>query len=179
MLERQKWTDHQFHLGIDIGWTQNVLSRLEDAAVRIEQHCLNLNKIQLTEKIEDAWSIKEHIGHLTDLEELWIARFQEFHKKSKELVGADMSNQKTKASNHNQQSLDTLLNDFQTARKKLIEFYHTLNEESQQHQALHPRIKQLMRPVDLLFFIAEHDDHHITSIIEIKKYALHTTGKTI
>lgn len=169
MIKRQSWVDHTFQLGIDIGWTQNILSRVQDTSLRLEYHCKTLNDVQLSQRINNAWSIKEHIGHLTDLEELWSKRFQEFKEKHLELIMADMSNQKTAASNHNQHSLATLLDNFRTERKKLLSVYLALDEESQNHQIMHPRIKTLMRPVDLLFFIAEHDDHHITSISALKK----------
>jgi hypothetical protein len=32
---------------------------------------------------------------------------------------------------------------------------------------LHPRLKQSMRLVDHLYFVAEHDDHHMATIWEI------------
>ena len=169
MIQRQHWIDHKFNLGLDVGWTQNVLSRVQDTAIRLEHHCKNLSDEQLSSKTDDGWTIKEHIGHLTDLEDLWSGRFQEFTNGHKELVMADMSNQKTKTSNHNEQKLTDLLIHFNTERKKMLDVYNALDEKAQNHQAMHPRIKMLMRPVDLLFFVAEHDDHHITSIKEIIK----------
>jgi hypothetical protein len=32
------------------------------------------------------------------------------------------------------------------------------------HSLLHPRLKEPMRLVDHLFFVAEHDDHHLAWI---------------
>jgi hypothetical protein len=32
---------------------------------------------------------------------------------------------------------------------------------------MHPRLKQPMRLVDHLFFVAEHDDHHLALIREL------------
>jgi hypothetical protein len=34
--------------------------------------------------------------------------------------------------------------------------------------ALHPRLRQPMSVVDLCFFVAEHDDHHLRTIEELK-----------
>lgn len=167
MIERQQWVDHEFNLGIDIGWTENVMSRIRDTHIRIKHHCQDLSNEQLSQKVNGAWSIKEHIGHLTDLEELWIGRFNEFSKELLELSMADMSNQKTKTSNHNELAIDILLEEFTQERNKLIQVYENLSQKSQEHQAMHPRIKMLMRPVDLLFFVAEHDDHHIVSITKL------------
>jgi len=167
MIARQKWVDHKFNLGIDIGWTQNVLSRVQDTIIRLEYYCKDLSEEQLSGKINNAWSIKEHIGHLADLEELWAGRFKEFAEGNAALRAADMSNKKTKQSNHNNQSLKTLLNNFKRERGNLLNVFNALCEKTQNHQAMHPRIKMLMRPVDLLFFIAEHDDHHMVSINQI------------
>jgi hypothetical protein len=36
---------------------------------------------------------------------------------------------------------------------------------------LHPRLKTPMRLVDHLFFVAEHDDHHLAKIWELVKPA--------
>jgi hypothetical protein len=33
--------------------------------------------------------------------------------------------------------------------------------------ALHPRLKTPMRLLDLAFFVAEHDDHHLATISEL------------
>ena len=48
--------------------------------------------------------------------------------------------------------------------EKLIE----LNEEDVYKTALHPRLEQPMRTMDLFLFVAEHDDHHLARITAIK-----------
>ena len=35
--------------------------------------------------------------------------------------------------------------------------------------ALQPRLKTKIRVIDLVFFIAEHDDHHLARISELKR----------
>ncbi len=35
--------------------------------------------------------------------------------------------------------------------------------------SLHPRLNVQMRVVDMAYFVAEHDDHHICKIMEIVK----------
>jgi len=168
MPNREPWVNHKFNLGFDIGWTQNIMSRIKDTGIRIQHHTLGLTNERLSYKEGDKWSIKEHIGHLIDLEELWSNRFLQFQIFVPELVHADMSNQLTDQANHNDKSIQTLSEEFNNERQKLINTFHSLSDEALNHQALHPRIKELMRPVDLLFFIAEHDDHHITSISSLK-----------
>jgi uncharacterized damage-inducible protein DinB len=168
-MERQKWTAHIFNLNIDPGWTTNILTRVRDTEIRIEQYCKDLTDTQLSFRTEGAWSIKEHIGHLIDLEALHHQRVIEFGILKKELSAADMSNAKTEAANHNSKSLDILLGEFRKAREAFIYDFQMLPKVSLYHEAMHPRLKVLMKPVDLLFFVAEHDDHHLASIMELKR----------
>lgn len=167
MQERQEWVEHKFNLGINIGWSKNVLSRIKDTSIRIEHYVKNLTNEQLSFQENGKWSIKEHIGHLTDVEELWLNRFLQFEKGLPELVAADMSNKKTEKANHNASSIDQLIANFNTQREELILQFQKLSKETQMHQAFHPRLKMMMRPVDLLFFIAEHDSHHLVNIQDI------------
>jgi uncharacterized damage-inducible protein DinB len=166
-MKRQKWTDHIFNLGIDPGWTANVLTRVRDTEIRLKYYCKNLEDSQLSFKPEGAWSIKEHIGHLIDLEKLHHHRIKQFAALKTELSAADMSNAKTEAGDHNSRTLDALLTDFSKTRTDFITDFISLPDASLNHSALHPRLKIPMKPVDLLFFVAEHDDHHLATIIEI------------
>ena len=164
---RQKWVDHKFNLGIDNGWISNILCRVRDAEIRLSRYTWGLTDQQLSHREGAAWSIKEHIGHLTDLEPLWINRFRQFEKGLDELVAADMSNQKTQKADHNTQKIGKLLNDFKRERNELLAVFNGLSDKALKHRAMHPRIKTIMRPVDLLFFIAEHDDHHLATMKSI------------
>ena len=168
MMIRQKWFDHKFQLGIDPGWTENIMCRIKDAEMRIAFHVQGLSNAQLSTQVDNTWSIKEHIGHMIDLEILWMDRFNQFNKKVPELIPTDLENRKTHLANHNDQSIDALLTTFSKEREQLINTFNSLDPDALYHEALHPRLKMPMKPVDLLFFVAEHDNHHITSIIKIK-----------
>lgn len=168
MIKREPWVNHKFNLGIDIGWTQNIMSRISDTILRIQHHTSGLSDDQLSRIMDGKWSIKKHVGHLIDLEELWVNRFLQFEELVPELVYADMTNQKTEQADYNSQSIQSLIENFKYERQKLIDTYQSLSDKAIYHQAFHPRIKVLMRPVDLLFFVAEHDDHHITSMNALK-----------
>ena len=167
MIDRQKWIDHNFNLGIAVGWSKNIMSRLVYTEILLKHYVKNLTNGQLAQRTDNHWSIKEHIGHLSDLESLWLNRFEQFEQGLPELVAADMANQKTEKSNHNVLDIEVLIENFKINRQILLNKVKLFSEKTQNHMAFHPRIKTMMKPVDLLFFIAEHDNHHITSIIEI------------
>jgi hypothetical protein len=51
-----------------------------------------------------------------------------------------------------------------------MEFVRRLDEYDAtfvERTALHPRLKMKIRVIDLAFFIAEHDDHHLARISEL------------
>ena len=166
-MTRQPWTEHIFNLDIDPGWAGNVLTRVRDTEVRLQHYCKRLDDIQLSMKPGGAWSIKEHIGHLIDLEPLHHGRLKELEAFEKELTGADMSNAKTNAADHNTKSIENLLKEFSGLRHDFIGDFLATPEAAQKHAGMHPRLHVMMKPVDLMFFVAEHDDHHLASIREI------------
>src|SRR5687768_11893539 len=100
-MERAKWTDRRFVFDIPEGWLPNVLERLYGTAGRLIELTFGLSDEQASLKLEGRWSIKEHIGHLLDLEELHEGRIDDFKGRMDVLRAADMSNAKTEKAEHN------------------------------------------------------------------------------
>ncbi len=92
-MERTKWVDRKFSFDIPEGWLLNILTRLEGTIVRLKSLTTTLSDAQLSEKPNGEWSIKEHIGHLLDLEEIHLGRIYDFIDRKAILSAADMSNQ--------------------------------------------------------------------------------------
>ena len=80
-----------------------------------------------------------------------------------------MGNRKTYEADHNEKPVNVLLTAFRTKRLKFVERLEELDEEIVERTALHPRLNQPMRIIDMAFFTAEHDDHHIARIIALRK----------
>ena len=78
-----------------------------------------------------------------------------------------MSNAKTTLANNNSKPIAELFGLFFTARNSLINRIEKFDETRALLTALHPRLKQPMRLIDSLFFIAEHDDHELTKIRQL------------
>lgn len=166
-MKRTKWTERQFALGNPPGLMPNIIERLRGTPVRLRHMCKDLQVDDLQFKHGDAWSIKEHIGHLCDLEDLHEGRINDFMERKNPLRAADMSNEATYKANHNKETLDHLLKVFETKRQTLVKRLQRLDEDTQNYSSMHPRLKQDMRPVDMAFFTAEHDDQHLAIIREI------------
>ncbi len=111
----------------------------------------------------DGWSVKEHAGHLYDLEELWWKRLQDFLDRKEILSFADITNIKTKEAGHNGKSLEQLMQQFTMERQRMLEAVYYFDKLTLALTSIHPRL-QSMRLIDSLFFVAEHDDHHVTAI---------------
>ena len=81
-----------------------------------------------------------------------------------------MANADTYKASHNDYPISELLSHFRSTRAKFIHRLETIDERHLEKQALHPRLQQMITITDLLFFIAEHDVHHLTQIARLIKY---------
>jgi hypothetical protein len=166
-MQRTKWTDRKFSFDFPDGWLPNILERLRGTSARIKDITSSLSEEESIYKPNGKWSIKEHIGHLADLESLHEGRIDDFLARKQNLRAADMSNAKTNAANHNAKSITELVNNFTEFRNQFIVRLEKLDDETQKFESLHPRLQVMMRPIDVAFFTAEHDDHHLASMREI------------
>jgi hypothetical protein len=164
---RTRWTERKFSFDFPEGILPNIIERLAGTTARLKELVMQLSEAEAAEKLATAWSIKEHIGHLGDLEELHDGRITDFLLRKPSLRAADMSNRKTYQSNHNKKSNEQLILEFSTRRNHFVKRLQLLDDELQCCKCMHPRLKILMRPVDVAYFTAEHDDHHLASIREL------------
>ena len=170
-MKKAKWFERKFPSIEDNGLLPFIIERLSRTPSRIEEIINNTNADILQLKSENKWSIKEEIGHMGDLEPLWLGRVYDLINQAEELRAADLTNQKTNIANHNTSDIKFLVKHFRSQREQLVSKLRNLNDEVLLHFSLHPRLKTPMRIIDLTFFVAEHDDHHLSTIQElIHKY---------
>ena len=109
----------------------------------------------------------EKIGHLSDLESLHEGRIDDFQNRKETLRAWETTNAETNNANHNSSTIMELIDTFTKKRNILISRLEQLDDNTHQVKSIHPRLQVLMRPVDMAYFTAEHDDHHLTSIREL------------
>jgi uncharacterized damage-inducible protein DinB len=114
--------------------------------------------------VDGRWSIQENAGHLLDLEGVWATRLDDFEAGAERLHPADLQNRATHDANHNAADLVGLLARFRAAREANVRRLDGYDESFITRAALHPRLEQSMRVIDLVLFVAEHDDHHLATI---------------
>ena len=161
-----RWFERKFDFSFPIELHPNLCARLRGTPARLEE-LLQIPGQVLVRKRGDKWSIQEHAGHLLDLEFLWTARVDDYASNKTELTVADLSNRKTHEARHNDRPVAEILAEFRKARLQLVSRVVQLDSAPFGSTRLHPRLKQPMRLVDHLYFVAEHDDHHLARIWEL------------
>jgi DinB family protein len=169
MIDRTEWIKRQFSFELPLGIYASVVERVRGTPARLEDLTRGLSRDLLTKRDGDKWSIQEQAGHLLDLESLGMNRLDDFEAGRETLTAADMSNQKTHEANHNANSIENILSAFRRERMAFVARLDSYDQQLVAHTALHPRLNQKIRVIDLVFFIAEHDDHHLARISELKR----------
>ncbi|WP_074406078.1 MULTISPECIES: DinB family protein [Aquimarina] len=167
-MKREKWFDRKFDFSFEENIFPLLLKRLEEAPSILRDTINSVTKEKLTHKKNGKWSIQENMGHLIDLEPIWQGRLNDILTGKIELRPADLQNKKTDFAQHNLRDSNDLLSEFSDIRSITVNQLYQLTEKEIYKHALHPRLKTPMRTMDLFLFVAEHDDHHIAAIEELK-----------
>jgi uncharacterized damage-inducible protein DinB len=167
-MTKRRWFDRKFEFGLGPDAAPELLERLRLTPERLAEAVRGLPPEVLTRKPEGKWSIQENVGHLFDLESLWDLRLDDYDAGATALHAADLENRKTHDAAHNDRAISELLADFSAARGRIVERLARMTPADFARTALHPRLRQPMSVTDLCFFVAEHDDHHLRTIEELR-----------
>ena len=161
------WFERRFEFSFPVEVWPNLCARLRGTPARLEEVLRERSHEILIRKMGGKWSAQEHAGHLLDLEALWLTRVEDYVAGSEQLTVADLRNRKTDEANHNGRPLEQILAEFRSARERLLKSVDELDPTLFARTIPHPRLKTPMRLVDHLYFVAEHDDHHLARIWEL------------
>jgi uncharacterized damage-inducible protein DinB len=139
------------------------LERLSGTAIRMEEKVKGIPEQTLSAPYNTKWSVKQNIGHLAEVDEIALKRIAEMV--SGVAVMSPAVFEPTR--DYNSMPIDEVLKFFRETRSKNLEKYRSLSESDLSKSSLHPRLNVQMTPVDLAWFDAEHDDHHLVKIREI------------
>lgn len=169
MMKKLEWFERQFEFGLPVGMLPFYIERLKGTISRIEAKVIGVPEDILSHKLDGKWSAKQNIGHLAEVDEIANRRINEMIAGIPVLSPAVFEPGK----DYNHQTVHEVLAYFLRNRTKNIDRYNELTLEELGKSSLHPRLKAMMTPVDLAWFDAEHDDHHLVRINEI----IHTLSK--
>ena len=158
------WIERTFRFDFPTGKMPDLLERLRGTPARLEERVAGLTRDMLTRREGTGWTIQENVGHLIDLGYLPVKRIAQILAGESTLIAADMKNEKTQQARHNERTISELLVEFRRDRMALVETFESLSESDWGRSALHPRLKQPLRIVDIACFDAEHDDYHLARI---------------
>jgi len=157
------WFERKFDFSFPPEIFPAVLERLRGTPARAEELVRSFPASVYTQRLGTKWSVQEHIGHLGELDGLHDGRIDDFLEGKAVLRPSDPQHRKT--SDYNQGSMDTLLRNLRTGRQRMVYRLENIPIDVISRTAEHPRLRQKMRLVDMMYFIAEHDDHHLAHII--------------
>lgn len=167
MVPMTKWLDRRFTFDFPVGTYAFILARLRGTPARVEETVRPLTESILTARVNGEWSLKEHIGHLRDVEALHDGRIDDFLAGVETLRAADLSNTRTREANHNRKEIAVLVDSFRATRFAMLQRLEQMDEQLVSRSALHPRLNVPMRVADMAYFAAEHDDHHLAIMYDL------------
>lgn len=167
MSDIPAWFERSFDFSFPAELFPNICARLRGTPARLEELLRDLPRNVLAARTHEQWSAQEQAGHLADMEPVWIARVNDYAAGRNELTPADLTNRKTHEANHNARPLAEILAEFRASREILLQAALALDDSVHSKSIPHPRLKLPMRLVDHLYFVAEHDDHHLARIWEL------------
>ena len=166
-MDTAKWFERQFDFRLSSKDYISVYKRMQEAAGKLQQITAGILPAALIYKPGGKWSVNEHVGHLSLLEPLWRQRFIDIHNSKPVLSPADLENKATTEAGFNNSDIKALIETFINERNTTLLLLDSMNEEDKTKTSLHLRLQQPMRIIDLSYFVAEHDDHHLAVISEI------------
>jgi uncharacterized damage-inducible protein DinB len=166
------WLQYRWNFDFPVGMYAAILARLRGTPARLEELLTGAAAEAARRPSATGWSAQEHAGHLVSVERLWQTRLAEFARGATELTAADMANRATEGADYNATALADVLAGFRAKRATTMALLGPQGLDAAARTAHHPRLDRQIRLVDLCFFAAEHDDHHLAAI-----HALETSLK--
>lgn len=165
MIPQTPWTSRVFDHHLPVEVMPAILERLRGTPVRAAALLAEFADGQIRTG-RGGWSALEHVGHLDDLHDLDVRRLDEYLARAPVLSAADMTNRATYGAKHNERPATEVLDRFRARRLELVTRLERLSPEEAAIESQHPRLRRPMRLVDWLYFLAEHDDHHLAKARE-------------
>lgn len=162
-----KWVERQFDFSFPASVYPELIERLKGTPSRLEKIVRSLPREVLVRREGEKWSIQENAGHLLDVESPFVGRLDDFESGANTLRPAEMTGRKTTEAHHNEADLSELVRRFRVGREAFVARLDALESEAFGASAIHPRLRKPMRLCDMLYFEAEHDDHHLARIEEL------------
>lgn len=168
MSHKENWLEKQFDFEFPASRYVEFLRFLRQTPAKLDALTKNLPREILICRDGDSWSIQENAGHFLAGEALFLGRLDDYEANAPVLRPARFEDNPTDKANFNEKDIRWILDEFRTQRGIYIHRLEAMPQEAFEKSILHPRLNRSMRLCDMLFFHAQHDQHHLTRIIELK-----------
>ena len=156
------WFERKLSFGYPREMLPFFIERLSGTVIRLRQKVKDVDDAILSEKPENKWSIKQNIGHLAEVDGVANQRIDQI------LSGVTiMAPTVFEPTDYSTWPVEKVLLLLEQSRSNNLKKYASLSGTDLLKSSQHPRLKVQMTPVDLAWFDAEHDDHHLVKINEI------------
>jgi len=156
------WFERKLQFGLPPEMLPFYLERLRGTPVRLHEKINLLPDEILSTPCLGKWSVKQTIGHLAEVDQIANKRIDEM------VAGVHLLSPAVfEPKEYNSWTVEQVLNFFRSTRSANLAKYASLGPDQLIKSSLHQRLNTLMTPVDLAWFDAEHDDHHLVKINEI------------
>jgi len=169
MTHKENWVEKQFEFEFPASKYVEYLQFLRETPAKIENLLKGIPEKELIRRDGDAWSIQENVGHFLTAESLFLGRLDDYENDVSVLRPARFEDNPTDKSNFNEKDFQLILDEFRAQREIYISRLDALFPEDFGKAILHPRLNKPMRLCDMLFFHAQHDQHHLKRIAELKE----------
>ena len=168
MIEQTPWIERKFTFNQPIGLLPSTIERLRGVPFRLSAMvAAHSEDILGTRPVGGLWSVKEHIGHLFDLDAVHDGRLDDYLAGLQVLRAADMTNRRTFEGGYNNRNVAEVLGLFAQRRLGFVNRLSDFNAEDAERVAKHPRLGVDMRIADMALFCAEHDEHHMVRVARL------------
>lgn len=163
-MNTTKWFDRKFVFDKTAADFPALYDRLVASPPLLQEIITNADEDIICQKPDGKWSVKEHIGHLVILEALWQERINDITNGHTHLTVADLDNKATSTAEFNRIPINELVARFSEIRGNTLKLLQTTDVAAISTKSRHPRMLQDLGLTDHLYFVAEHDDHHLNYI---------------
>jgi uncharacterized damage-inducible protein DinB len=170
-LQRPPWSQRRFAFVHPPWMLADFVERLRGLVPRLGPLLTGLDDTAAHVAHDGRWSIAQNVGHLSDVEDLWQERIEDLRKGRAVLTPADPARFQAAALLHQERGLDAIVRELDARRSRLVEALADASASLQQAAAFHQRLRTPMRLVDCAQFCAEHDDHHLLRVRELRSIA--------
>lgn len=164
MMRLVPWSQRELPFGRGLDELPVLMERARGTPHRLRALLQHRAPEALSLRLSGTWSVMEHIGHLITLQDRFEERVTDFELLRPRLCVIDLSDQERTLAGHRQRDLGDVLEELHLKRMAFLRRVERLPQASLSHVAAHPCKDRPMRPMDMLLWIAEHDDHHLATL---------------